>query len=74
MSLTRFRKKKMREAKIVINGTEINYAQSMTFRVMLTEAITNLVDDKEYMESLGEIGPLYLTRLREIERLIVSST
>lgn len=53
------------EADVMVNGIELNFAQSMTLRVALSSFLMccNAVE-------LGEIGPLYAARCREILELI----
>lgn len=61
------------EPNVVVNGVELNTAQSMALRVAVGSMLQELAD-KDYMVLIGEIGPLYQARLREIERIMLMST
>lgn len=60
------------EAIVKIGSITLNYAESMTLRVAVTSMLHDLAD-KEYMEALGEIGPLYRNRLLAIQSFIHKS-
>lgn len=62
--------KEWKEAKIVIEGTELTFAQSMTVRVAIG-AFQRILSDEEYRKALGEIGDNYQARLVEIQNLIM---
>ncbi len=61
-----------REAKITINGVELDLGQSMTVRVAIADFLMEL-RDPESLERLGPIGPGYLKRLEEIQDMIFIS-
>ena len=63
-----------REAAIQIGNVQLNPAQAMVVRVAVTELLTRLALDHGVRESLGEVGPVYEQRLREVESLIVDAT
>ncbi len=63
-----------REAGIQIGNVQLNPAQAMVVRVAVTELLTRLALDHGVRESLGEVGPVYEQRLREVESLIVDAT
>lgn len=58
------------EPRITINGTPLTEAQAMTVRVGLAMFAMDL-EDPELMAGLGEIGPLYQERLREVVRIML---
>jgi hypothetical protein len=60
------------ESKIVINGVELTQAQSSSVRVAVSSMLTELAQ-KEHMDALGEIGPLYQARLSEVQDLLLNS-
>ena len=60
----------MSEAQIVINGVQLNSAQSMVVRVAVSSMLTEL-QDPDYRKSLGEIAAGYEARLTEVQTLIV---
>ena len=62
-----------READIQIGVVKLNPAQATVVRVAVTDLLTHLALDHELRVSLGELGPLYEQRLREVESLIVYS-
>ena len=57
------------EAKIVIGGTELNNAQSMSVRVAVSSMLTEL-NDEGYRRELGSIAELYQANLGEVGELI----
>ena len=57
------------EAAIIINDVILDDAQSSVVRVAVASFLTELAN-KEKMEALGEIGPLYQARLSEVQDLI----
>lgn len=59
-----------REATIVVNGTTLTEAQSMTLRVALGSFLIDL-GDPEYMAALGPIGALYQGVAYEVQALIL---
>ncbi len=59
-----------REPTITINGVSLTTAQAMTVRVALQNFAMEL-SDPEFKEAVGEIGPLYLARIGEINRLMM---
>ena len=63
-----------REAGIQIGNVQLNPAQAMVVRVAVTDLLTRLALDHGVRESLGEVGPVYEQRLREVESLIVDAT
>lgn len=59
----------MNEPSITINGTQLTAAQAMTVRVAIQIFAMDLMQpDNE----IGEIGPLYLQRIGEINEMIQS--
>ena len=62
---------KWTEADVTINGTHLNFSQSMTLRVALSSFLTDLSQDPYMIANLGEIGPKYIARGREIEKLML---
>ena len=63
-----------REAGIQIGNVQLNPAQAMVVRVAVMDLLTRLALDHGVRESLGEVGPVYEQRLREVESLIVDAT
>jgi len=57
------------EATITIDGHTLTVGQSMSVRVTITAFLMEL-NDKEFAESLGQIGIHYHARLTEVLRLI----
>ena len=57
----------MNEPDIAINGHVLTPAQAMTVRCAI-EAFASTVLDTE----VGDIGPVYLDRIREIRRMMYS--
>lgn len=57
------------EADVTINGTKLNFAQSMTLRVALNDFLMTL-SDPEYAEALGKIAEGYQARALEILRVM----
>ena len=57
----------MAEPAITINGRALTPAQAMTVRCAI-EAFASTVLDTE----VGDIGPVYLDRIREIRRMMYS--
>ncbi|HEY0181239.1 MAG TPA: hypothetical protein VGC09_00390 [Rhodopila sp.] len=55
----------MIEPTITINGVTLNTGQSATLRSALMNLLSELSDPK-FMADVGEIGPLYQARAREI--------
>jgi hypothetical protein len=53
------------EADVIANGTTLTLAQSMTLRVTLSSFLMSCT-----CRELGEIGPLYAERCREILKII----
>lgn len=60
------------EADIVINGTPLTLGQSICIRVAVTQFLINL-NDPNFMEDLGDIGPICKTNLLDIQRLILKT-
>ncbi len=59
------------EAHIVINGTTLNEAQSMTVRVAVSSMRMEL-SDPEQCAKLGPIAEGYKNRLSELEEILLS--
>jgi hypothetical protein len=59
----------MKEPAIAINGIMLNTAQAMTVRVAIGGMFIEL-QDADYLQELGPIGPLYKDRLVEILMLM----
>jgi hypothetical protein len=57
------------EPEIVIAGVLLTEAQSMAVRVAVGSMLLDLAAP-EYMRDLGEIGPLYQSRLYEVQLLM----
>gem|GEM_PF-6471042 len=60
----------MVEANIRINDVELSFAQSMSVRVAVASMLMDLADP-EYMKALGKVGPLYQSRLSEVQRFLL---
>ncbi len=63
----------MREAKIIIEGVELDPAQSMSVRCAVTSMLSDLVDPK-HQKLLGDTAQLYRERLVEVQSLILQGT
>jgi hypothetical protein len=61
----------MTEPRITINGVALDDGQAMTVRCAV-EAFADLARDTR--DELGEIGPLYLARCRELRTLMYLPT
>lgn len=59
-----------KEPSIAINGKMLSTGQAMTVRVAVNNFLIELQDD-EFMEALGKIGPAYRDRLVEITKLMM---
>jgi hypothetical protein len=57
------------EATITIDGHTLTEAQSSSVRVAITAFLMEM-SDKQFAESLGQIGIAYHARLTEVLRLI----
>jgi hypothetical protein len=64
-------RKEIREASVTIDEISLSSAQVTTIRVAVTSWLTRLIEEPEECKALGEIGDLYLVRLREIEEMLV---
>lgn len=60
------------EADIFIGDTKLNFAQAMTLRVAIGGMMISL-RDPEVAEGMGDMGTLYMNRLKEIQELIFKS-
>lgn len=60
----------MKEAKILIEGTELEFSQSMCLRIAIQTELIRL-DDINYLQEMGPIGVPYRRRLEEIQSLIM---
>lgn len=58
------------EPAILINGTQLNTAQAMTLRVALSSFLHDL-SEGDFMKDLGEIGPAYQARAREVIKIML---
>lgn len=58
-----------KEADIVISGQQLTFAQSMTVRVAIESFAGEIYDNSDY----GDIGELYLKRIKEIRALILQT-
>lgn len=58
------------EPRITINGHELSVGQAMTVRVAVGNFLLEL-QDEQFVSELGQIGPLYRARLKEIALLLV---
>ena len=63
-----------KEARVLINGVELNSAQSMSLRVAVSSMLMHLNDDPKYRKGLGKIAKGYQSRLTEVENLIHQNT
>ena len=64
---------KFTEPTITINGTTLSIGQAMTMRVAINNFLMDLQED-DFMQTLGEIGPLYRDRVHEIVKLMMGET
>lgn len=59
-----------KEPRITVNGSPLTEAQAMTLRVALSGFLMDL-EDPEFVAALGNIGPLYQDRAREVQALML---
>lgn len=59
-----------REPHVEVEGAVLTQGQAMAVRVAVSSFLSELAEP-EHMKEMGEIGPLYQARLREVESLMV---
>ncbi len=61
------------EPHITVNGQMLSIGQTMAVRVAITTFLLDL-QDEEFMQDLGDIGPLYRARLIEVSKLMMRTS